>query len=246
MSQPVQRNETTAFKRNLLFYLVQSDGKTPYVTANGNQPSISINGGSLQTSGVGIMTHLGNGLYSANVLSSVIGQDAIICGFYGLSPGTVDSCTPTPSFNTLQFTGNDPYALQILPADIWEYQTRTLTALGDFAAQSIWNADESAIVSGIGLRVKTNLDDQITSRSTFNASTNQVFLAPTGLDIIPITEFIGRATTFSQLLIAIYMRFYNEVDQTATTQTIKKSDGSTVVSGTVSNSGGTQVKGRLS
>lgn len=55
-----------------------------------------------------------------------------------------------------------------LVADIWSYSTRTLTAFSAALALGIWDVLESAIVAvgSIGLKVKTNLDTTVSSRSS--------------------------------------------------------------------------------
>jgi hypothetical protein len=56
-----------------------------------------------------------------------------------------------------------------LIADIWGYSTRTLSAFSTTLALSVWDVLESAIAtaSSIGLKLKTNLDATVSSRSTF-------------------------------------------------------------------------------
>jgi len=58
-----------------------------------------------------------------------------------------------------------------LVSDIWSYSTRTLSEFSTSLAVSIWNVLESAITtaSSIGLKVKTNLDTTVSSRSTLTA-----------------------------------------------------------------------------
>jgi len=54
-----------------------------------------------------------------------------------------------------------------LVSDIWGYSTRTLTAFSTSLAVAVWNVLESAIstASSIGVKVKTNLDETISSRA---------------------------------------------------------------------------------
>lgn len=245
MAQFSQINETLPERRSLYFFITALDGKTPHASAAGGQPSITVNGGALTTTGVGPLVHLGGGLYTAEV--DAPGATAVCVGFYGLAPGTVDAnVTPTPSFNTLMFTVQDPYTNRsdfTLP-ELWAHGTRTLTSIGAGAVEEIWNADESVVTSGIGLRVKTNLDDQVTSRSMFDPNVDQVIIAPTGLDLIPIAEPTGRAANLRSVIVQTWMRFVNEVEQDATDQTIKKSDGSTSVTGTVAKVAGVTTMGR--
>lgn len=253
MAQLVKVNEATAAKRRLFFFLVQAgDGKTPYVGASGLQPSISVNGGVWTTTGVGTLNHLGNGTYYADVNVSQLSAHAVIQGFYGLTPGFNDTNVyPTPSLNMLQVVDSDPYLYKsdFTLADLWGYGSRTLTSLGSSTIQSIWDFALTSITlaGSVGKLIKDNVDAQISSRSNFNAGTDQVTLAPTGLDNITITEFTGRATNFRQMVVQLYMRFFNKVTQDATQQKVYKSDDVTVsVTMTTSESGGTQTKGKAS
>lgn len=56
----------------------------------------------------------------------------------------------------------------------------------------------------------------------------QVSIAADGLNNIPVTEPSGRATTFREMVIQLYHRFYNKVDATSSKIRVYKDDGSTV------------------
>ena len=74
-------------------------------------------------------------------------------------------------------------------------------------------------------------------------SNGHVILSPTGLDNIDITEPSGKATTFKEMLIQLWMRFFNKVEKdnanikvyedggvfVSTTQTIEKNGETTIV-----------------
>jgi hypothetical protein len=72
-----------------------------------------------------------------------------------------------------------------LVADIWNNGTRTLTGFSTALAVSVWDVLESAIAtaSSIGLKVKTNLDATVSSRSTY-----------AGADTAGTTTLLGRLT----------------------------------------------------
>jgi hypothetical protein len=58
-----------------------------------------------------------------------------------------------------------------LVSDIWDHSTRTLTAFSTSLAVAVWDVLESAIstANSIGVKVKTNLDATVSSRSTLTA-----------------------------------------------------------------------------
>jgi hypothetical protein len=67
-------------------------------------------------------------------------------------------------------TGTDGVVLPQAQADkVWSSATRTLTAFSTALALSVWDVLEAAIVtaSSIGIKLKTNIDALISSRSTY-------------------------------------------------------------------------------
>ena len=121
-----------------------------------------------------------------------------------------------------------------------------MTSLGSGAIQGIWNYAVAGISAGIGAQIVANLDTNVGSRSDFDNNSDTVILDANGFENISIAEFAGRATSLPQMIIGLWMRFFNEVDQSSTTQTIKQTGGTTAVSGSVSNVAGVQTKGALS
>lgn len=246
--QQVKLNESTAAKRRLLFYLVSaSDGITPYTGAAGAQPKISTNGGAFTTTNVGVLVSIGSGHYYADVNAAALTAVCIITGHFDADASALQA----PSLNSLQVVASDPYTFKsdFTLAELWGYTSRTLTALGGTAVASIWDALLSGIsTSGsIGKLLKDNVDATISSRSNFDATVDNVNLASTGLNNIAITEFNGRPSSFPQMVVALFMRFYNKVTQDSTTQTIYRSDDTTpATTATVSEAAGVQTKGKLS
>ena len=59
---------------------------------------------------------------------------------------------------------------------------------------------------------------------------NGAILSPTGLDNILTTEPSGRATTFREMIVQFYMRFFNKVTKDASTIKTYDTDGNVVTS----------------
>lgn len=70
-------------------------------------------------------------------------------------------------------------------------------------------------------------------------------LQASGLDQIVITEATGRATTWPQMIPHMYAAFFNRYTRSLNTQTLLKADDSTtLMTGTVTESGTTLVRGK--
>lgn len=69
---PVLANQATALKRRMYFQVVQTDGITAATGEAGGQPQISTNGAAFTNTGIGTLTHVGNGLYSADVTQAAV------------------------------------------------------------------------------------------------------------------------------------------------------------------------------
>jgi hypothetical protein len=97
-----------------------------------------------------------------------------------------------------------------LVADIWAYSTRTLSAFSTTLALSVWDVLESAIVtaSSIGLKLKTNLDATISSRSTFAGGAVASVTADVGITQAGADKVWGSAartlTSFGTLVADIW------------------------------------------
>ena len=69
----ITANEATASKRRMFFYCVDAtDGMTPETGEAGGQPQISTDGGAFTNTGIGTLTHLGNGEYYADVTQAAV------------------------------------------------------------------------------------------------------------------------------------------------------------------------------
>lgn len=97
-------------------------------------------------------------------------------------------------------------------------------------------------VNSIGGGILANPSNKLSTDAS-----GRVNLQATGLDAITATEVTGRASTFPQMLISLYMRFFNRITQTTTVQTMYKSDDITVaVTGGVDDNGTTATVGKKS
>ena len=178
------------------FFMVDSSNHISPKT--GLSPSVQISkaGGSFATAG-GTVAEIGNGWYritlstaDTNTLGSLAfyitatGADPVsfsiqVVGFdpesstdlglsridANISSRATDSSVWSHSSRTLTSFGT-------LVSDIWSHSTRTLTAFSTSLAVAVWDVLESAITTAnsIGVKVKTNLDATVSSRSTLTAS----------------------------------------------------------------------------
>jgi hypothetical protein len=85
---------------------------------------------------------------------------------------TVSSRSTLTATDVWNYTSRTLTSFGTLVSDIWNYSTRTLTAFSTSLAVSVWDVLESAIsvANSIGIKVKTNLDATVSSRSTLTAS----------------------------------------------------------------------------
>lgn len=109
-------------------------------------------------------------------------------------------------------------------ADVWAAGTRTLTSFGTLAAD-VWTA----------------VTRSLTDKAGFS-------LGATGLDAVNPPADLANQTaaraSFVGMIRALFDRFYNDVRQTATTQTVRNDGGTVHSTATVSDDATTQVKGK--
>ncbi len=108
-----------------------------------------------------------------------------------------------------------------LVSDIWSYSTRTLTAFSTTLALSVWDVLETAITTAnsIGLKVKTNLDATVSSRSTLTAADVWNYATRTltsfGTLIADIWNYSTRTlTSFGTLVADIWNKLTSELTTT--------------------------------
>lgn len=105
--------------------------------------------------------------------------------------------------------------------------------------------------SGVNVTTIESVDatDAIQSAATAAITANKTgySLAATGLDAITATRPTGKATTFPQMLVQLFYRFFGKATQTATQLKTYGADGTTVVTTqTVSDDGTTETQGEAS
>jgi hypothetical protein len=69
----VKMNEATAARRRVYFYCVDAtDGMTPETGEASGQPQCSLDGESFTNTGIGVLTHMGNGQYYADLTQAKV------------------------------------------------------------------------------------------------------------------------------------------------------------------------------
>jgi len=105
MAVLVKANEATATRRRVYFHLVDvTDGLTPETGEAGGQPQVATNGGAWTDTGIGTLSHIGNGRYYADLTQTLVATagDSIETRFK--SANTAE--TPGDSVRVVAF---DPY-----------------------------------------------------------------------------------------------------------------------------------------
>ena len=137
----------------------------------------------------------------------------------------------------------------------WAEGTRVLTAgtnLNDITAASVWSVGTRALTDKSEFALTTANNNSIASDTWIQAARTVTdktgySLAATGLDSITATEPTGVATTFPQMLVQLWRRFFGKTTMTATQIKTYKEDGTTVVSTqTISDDNTTQTQGESS
>lgn len=116
MPKLVTENDSVAAHRRVTFDLRASDGVTPVLTEAGGQPQISIDGGAWTNTGIGTLTHIGNGRYYADLTQAAIATPRFIETRYK-SGNTLES--PGDSFQVLEEGALVPGS----PTDVFIEQT---------------------------------------------------------------------------------------------------------------------------
>jgi hypothetical protein len=114
MARFILANQATAAKRRVYFFLVDlTDGLTPETGEGGGQPEISTNGGAFTSTGIGTLTHIGNGHYYADLTQAAVATagDVIV--------------TRYSSANTAEGLGDQVYVISLdlevdTPEAVWD------------------------------------------------------------------------------------------------------------------------------
>jgi hypothetical protein len=105
MNKLVKADSSNAVLRRVYFDIrLSADGISPSIDQGGSQPQISVNGGSWTNTGIGTLTHIGNGRYYADLTQSIISTvgDQIQTRYKGAT--TVE--TPGDSYQVVAFDLN--------------------------------------------------------------------------------------------------------------------------------------------
>ena len=137
MADLVKLNEATATKRRLYWYLVDAtDGLSAETGEAAGQPQISTNGGAFTNTGIGTLTHMGNGQYYADVTQAACNGTVgdRILGRYK-SAETAEA----PSLNSLIITAHDAHAdVATTGADADTLETLSDQIDGISGGASVW------------------------------------------------------------------------------------------------------------
>lgn len=116
MPRLVLANTSTAAYRRVYFDLRAADGLTAATSEAGGQPQISSDGASWTDTGIGTLTHIGNGRYYADLTQTAVATAGTIIETRYKSSNTVE--TPGDSFQVVGFNPNDSIRMGLtsLPA----------------------------------------------------------------------------------------------------------------------------------
>ena len=116
MPRLVLANTATAEYRRAYFDLRATDGLTIATAEGGGQPQISTDGAAWTNTGIGTLTHIGNGRYYADLTQATIATAGLVIQTRYKSANTVE--TPGSTFQVVAFNPNDTIRLGLtaLPA----------------------------------------------------------------------------------------------------------------------------------
>lgn len=116
MPRLVLANTATAEYRRSYFDLRATDGLTAVTSEAAGQPQISTDGGAWTNTGIGTLTHIGNGRYYADLTQAAIATAGLVISTRYKSASTVE--TPGDTFQVVGFNPNDSIRMGLtsLPA----------------------------------------------------------------------------------------------------------------------------------
>lgn len=171
MPRLVLANDSTSTRRRVYFDIRNiADGITPETGETGGQPQISTNGGAWTNTGIGVLTHIGNGRYYADLTQSAISTagDIIISRY--------------KSSNTIETPGD---MIQVVSINLYDTVRMGLTSLPNAVVDSI---------GGLMTQINsTNLDSTATDAITtsvwagIRSSNNTTGSFGEGVNIISIS-----------------------------------------------------------
>lgn len=168
----VLANEATAGRRRVYFHCVDAtDGITPETGEAGGQPQVSTNGGAFTNTGIGTLTHLGNGRYYADLTQALVATAG-------------DSIeTRYKSANTAETPGD---SVRVVAFDPYDAVRLGLTALPNAAAE----ASGGLVTRGTGTgQISVSSGAVIVQSGT---GTGQISLT-SGVAAVNVTQWLGQA-----------------------------------------------------
>jgi hypothetical protein len=256
-----QQNSTA---HPITFLIVSSTDHNAGLSGLSPAVTVSKDGGAFAAA-AGAVSEVGNGWYALagnatdrNTLGAFL--------VHATAPGA-DPCD-------VQYTivGYDPFNGTSLGLGNLDTNVGSRLATSSYTAPPTASAVAQAVLTdtadlsttgSVGFLIAQNLDAKVSSRSTYaggavasvaapvtvgtNNDKTGYALAPTGLDAIPATAPAGVATTFPQMVVALWRRFFAKTTLTASQLKTYANDGTTVLTTqSVSDDGTTQTQGAAS
>lgn len=139
----VQASEATASKRRVYFQVTAADGVSAVTTEAGSQPQVSTNGGAFTNTGIGTLTHIGDGRYYADLTAGAVATigDQIETRYKGAS--TAESVG-----DSVLVVAYDPYGTAAAPGGVTNPGATgfmTLTTARGWVRQFARNAGSSTM-----------------------------------------------------------------------------------------------------
>jgi hypothetical protein len=190
----VTANEATAAQRRVYFHCVDAtDGITPETGEAAGQPQISTNGAAFTNTGIGTLTHLGNGRYYADITQAAVATAGDWIETRYKSANTAESIGTSVHVWAIDPLDGVRLGLTALPnaaaganGGLPTGDASARVALQPASIQAIWDALTTALttVGSIGKRLADNIDAAISSRSTY-----------AGADPAGVTTLLTRLTS---------------------------------------------------
>lgn len=138
----VHANESTAARRRVYFHLVDAtDGITPETGEGGGQPQVSSNGGAWTNTGIGTLTHIGNGRCYADLTQALVATAGTAIETRYKSANTAE--TPGDSVRVVAF---DPY--DSVRLGVTALPNAAADAAGGLPVSDAGGLDLDAVLSG--------------------------------------------------------------------------------------------------
>jgi len=255
MHRLIKAGETTDARQTVYFDLRQPDGITPCTTEASGQPQVSTDGASWTNTGIGTLTHIGNGRYSAVLTDTITGianvGKVILTRYYNAST------TPETPGDSVELVAYDPAlgANGVLAGQAQAGGNTTITlASGDSATDNYYRGATVHLIGGTGadqIRTivsyvgstkvatidfawATNPDSTSnyrlsSTRSPAMDTSLRVALGSTGLDAISTTAPSGVASNYREMMVQLWRRFFKKAARSTSQILTYADDGTTVL-----------------